>query len=112
MTLPDTLEIKKLCDGTHNVYTKCLIKKGTKFGPLQANKVFTLHPCIDFPLKIFTNTEEDLSDYFLDTSDENECNWMIFVGPANDKEEQNTICYQVNQSNNKKNLHILINVAC
>ncbi|XP_018561356.1 PR domain zinc finger protein 15-like [Anoplophora glabripennis] len=94
LTLPDSLEIKKLCDGTHNVYTRCLIKRGTQFGPFQAKKLFTLHPAIDFPLKIFTNAAEDFSEYFLDTSDENECSWMIFISPASDMEEQNVICYQ------------------
>ncbi|KAJ8940016.1 hypothetical protein NQ314_010847 [Rhamnusium bicolor] len=83
-----------ICDCTYNVYAQCLIEKGTQFGPFQAKKLFTLHPSIDFPLKIFTNTDDDLSEYFLDTSDENECSWMIFVGPASDFEEQNVICYQ------------------
>lgn len=64
-----------------------------------------------FPLVIFNdfwNGEgfmNDLSDdikelftvknYYLDTSDENNCNWMIHVDIAKFSNEQNLICYQV-----------------
>ncbi|KAJ8951838.1 hypothetical protein NQ318_019813 [Aromia moschata] len=94
LTLPEALEIRKLADCSHNIYAKRPIERGTQFGPFQAKKLFTLHPSIEFPLKVFTDGDEDLSEYFLDTSDENECSWMIFVGPAASFEEQNVICYQ------------------
>ncbi|KAJ8979541.1 hypothetical protein NQ317_017689 [Molorchus minor] len=95
LTLPDSLEIRKLADCTYSIYVRQSIKRSTRFGPFQARKLFNLLPMIELPLKIFTDGEnEDLSEYFLDTSDENECNWMIFVRPASDFDEQNVICYQ------------------
>ncbi|CAH1982949.1 unnamed protein product [Acanthoscelides obtectus] len=51
-------------------------------------------PQIEFPLKIFASSEEDLAEYYLDTSDEYECSWMFFVRAASSFEEQNLISYQ------------------
>lgn len=95
LTLPDELEVCLLADCTYSVYTKCLIEKGTQFGPLQAKKLYSLLPSITFPLKIFSNNEEDLTECYLDTSNENECSWMMFVAAASNFEEQNLICFQV-----------------
>lgn len=36
-----------------------------------------------------------VKNYYLDTSDENNCNWMIHVDIAKFSNEQNLICYQV-----------------
>lgn len=55
----------------------------------------TLLPSITFPLKIFLEDDEELSEYYLDTTDENVCNWLMFIPPATSAEEQNLICYQV-----------------
>ncbi|KAJ9582556.1 hypothetical protein L9F63_003114, partial [Diploptera punctata] len=44
---------------------------------------------------IFGKTEE--SSYFLDTSDEEACNWMCLIAPATNCKEQNLICYQMGQ---------------
>lgn len=84
-----------MADGAVAVLVKRLIPKGTKFGPFVAKKILTLNPCTLFPIKIFTCDEEDLSEYYLDTTNENECNWMIFIRPAESIEDQNLICYQV-----------------
>lgn len=96
LTLPDELDIHILADCTKTVFTKCAIQKGTQFGPFQAKKICSLLPEITFPLKIFSNNDEDLSECYLDTTDENECSWMMFVAAASNFEEQNLICYQVN----------------
>ena len=32
--------------------------------------------------------------WYLDTADENKCNWMMFVRPASSFEEQNLVAYQ------------------
>lgn len=87
-----------MADGTSAVFTKCFIQKGTKFGPFVARKLSTfLNPNVIFPIKIFVDgTDEAFGEYYLDTTDETECNWMIFVTAAENIEEQNLICYQVN----------------
>ncbi|KAJ9574431.1 hypothetical protein L9F63_025921, partial [Diploptera punctata] len=46
-------------------------------------------------IEIFGKTEE--SSYFLDTSDEEACNWMCLIAPATNCKEQNLICYQMGQ---------------
>lgn len=95
LSLPDILEIKKLADETHSVFTKRVVEVGTEFGPFIAKKNLTLHPSAVFPIKVFNDAESDLSEYYLDTVDENECCWMMFIKPADDVAEQNLICYQV-----------------
>lgn len=60
----------------------------------------SLLPTVTFPLKIFSDSHEELSECYLDTCDENECNWMMFVAAATSFEEQNLICYQVSFSLN------------
>lgn len=94
LSLPDILEIKKLADESSSVFSKSLVEVGTEFGPFIAKRNLTLNPSSNFPIKLFIDNESDLSEYFLDTTDENECCWMMFVSPASDVEEQNLICYQ------------------
>lgn len=94
-SLPRTLRLDCMADGCPAVVTKCFIEKGTVFGPFVAKKRFTLDPSILFPLKIFNGDEDDFSEYYLDTTDDNECSWLMFVPPANTAEEQNLMCYQV-----------------
>lgn len=96
LSLPKSLKIETMADGTPVVVAKCFIEKGTKFGPFVAKRILTLNPSIPFPIKVFTDDSEDFSEYYLNTTDENECNWMIFVTTAECIEEQNLICYQVN----------------
>ncbi|KAG5876662.1 hypothetical protein JTB14_027139 [Gonioctena quinquepunctata] len=94
LTLPDDLEIRTLADNTHTVVALYFIEKGMQFGPLQSKKLCTLLPEIDFPLKVFFDSGEEFPEYFLDTSNENECSWMMFIAAASNFEEQNLICYQ------------------
>lgn len=84
-----------MADGYPAVVSLSTIKKGTQFGPFMAQKLFTLKPDILFPLKIFNTDAEDFSEHYFDTSNEDECNWLFFVNPANSEDEQNLICYQV-----------------
>lgn len=99
LSLPDFLEIEKMADGSFAVFTKRFIQKGTKFGPFVAKKNLTLNANISFPIKIFVDiTTEDFSEHYLDTTDENECNWMMFITAAESIEEQNLVCYQVNEN--------------
>ena len=81
-------------------------------GPLLAPKSYVPPPLPNkFPLVIFNEIWhgdpfiDDLSDdikelfnvrnYYLDTSDENKCNWMIHVDIACVSNEQNLMAYQV-----------------
>lgn len=89
------MKIEAMADGTSIAATQLFIKKGTQFGPFVARKIFSLNPSTIFPLKVFCNGSEDFIEYYLDTSDENECNWMYFIQPASNSDEQNLICFQV-----------------
>ncbi|KAI4464468.1 finger putative transcription factor family-related [Holotrichia oblita] len=95
LTLPSVLKIEKMSEGSNLIIAAEFIKGGTQFGPFHAKKLFTLNPEISFPLKIFTSNDY-FSEYYLDTNNEDECNWMMFVPPAQNLIEQNLICYQVN----------------
>lgn len=89
------MKIEIMADGTFVAATQLFIKKGTQFGPFVARKTFSLNPSTIFPLKVFCTGNEDFCEYYLDTSDENECNWMYFIQPANNSDEQNLVCFQV-----------------
>ncbi|KAF5307813.1 hypothetical protein FQR65_LT06685 [Abscondita terminalis] len=94
LSLPDVCTIERMADGSYTVIANTLIQKGTQFGPLEAQKLLTLDPTIIFPLKLFNNNVEDLSEYYLNTTDEFNCNWIMFIPPAQSLEEQNLICFQ------------------
>ncbi|XP_019869816.2 PR domain zinc finger protein 15 [Aethina tumida] len=96
LSLPDFLDVRALVDDSFDVYTKEVIPQGTQFGPFQAKYIVNLKPNIRFPLKVFMQDEEELSEYYLDTSEEFECSWLYFVSPASALDEQNLICYQDN----------------
>lgn len=94
MSSPDVLEIVKLADQSSTIVAKTNIPIGVQFGPFIAKMTDTLNPFILFPLKIFIEEDNETTTY-LDTTDENECCWMMFVLPATELSEQNLICYQV-----------------
>lgn len=88
------------------VVTSQKFAKGSRFGPLLARKSYMPINDIPFPLIIFGNVmpstdwpefEElfKVRNIYLDTTDENQCNWMIHVNPAIYTNEQNLIAYQV-----------------
>lgn len=94
-------------DGGTCVITSQKFAKGTRFGPLQAPfSCFpikgTKFPVIIFPTQHFKEEIADIQPLFnarntyLDTTDENRCNWMIHVNTAKYSNEQNLICYQEN----------------
>lgn len=88
------LRIETMAEGSVSIVAKEFIEKGTQFGPFEAHTIFTLNPEILFPLKIFT-TDDYFNEYFLDNSNEETCNWLIFVNPAQNSKEQNIMCFQV-----------------
>lgn len=88
------------------VITSQKFAKGSRFGPLLAKKSYIPIENLRFPLIIFGNIIPDLNipeleelfkvrNVYLDTTNENECNWMVHVNPAEYLNEQNLIAYQV-----------------
>ncbi|EDS41921.1 predicted protein [Culex quinquefasciatus] len=97
------------------VVTSQKFAKGTRFGPLLAQKSYTPIKGLPFPLVLFANTPPSyyygtdllMLDFelqtllsgrnvYLDTRNESKCNWMIHVSLARFSNEQNLICYQEN----------------
>ncbi|XP_046393026.1 zinc finger protein 26-like [Ischnura elegans] len=95
LTLPANLEVQNLADGSPTVVARSVFERGTQFGPFQAKRAATLELSIEFPLKIFSKDSDEC--YYLDTSDEDYCNWMCLVAPAASAKEQNLMCYQMKQ---------------
>ncbi|XP_046987631.1 uncharacterized protein LOC124590782 isoform X1 [Schistocerca americana] len=94
LTLPPNLAVLNVADGT-SVIAKADFGCGAMFGPLQALHSAALPEGVKFPLKIFGQTEDD--SYYLNTAEEDSCNWMCLVSPAASADEQNLICYQMNE---------------
>ncbi|XP_072378904.1 uncharacterized protein [Diabrotica undecimpunctata] len=97
LTMPESLELRNMADGTYDVAALYPFEKGTQFGPLVSKKLCSLLPAINFPLRVFCergSEDQTFSEYYLDTTNEDECNWMMFVSAAADFREQNIICYQ------------------
>ncbi|XP_068086385.1 uncharacterized protein [Anabrus simplex] len=95
LTLPANLEVEDKPDGRTAVIARAVFARGTRFGPFHAARVPVLPTSTEFPLKVFGKTDED--SYYLDTSNEEACNWMCLVAPGTSAEDQNLICYQMNQ---------------
>ena len=105
-SVPNGLHVIDTYD-TPCVITSQKFAKGSRFGPLLAKKSYIPNNNLAFPLVIFGNEippELDIPELeelfkvrniYLDTSNESECNWMIHVNPANYRNEQNLIAYQV-----------------
>lgn len=81
--------------------------KGSRFGPFLAKKSYIPVENVRLPLIIFGNplyTPNNpefqelfkIRNIYLDTSNENICNWMIHVTPARYSNEQNLMCFQLN----------------
>ncbi|XP_071352846.1 PR domain zinc finger protein 10 isoform X2 [Trachinotus anak] len=95
-SLPLVLYIDRFLGG---VFSKRRIPKRTQFGPVEGPLVpqselrdhyIHLKLCL-------LDTEKDgekSNDMWLDLSDEDSCNWMMFVRPAQNHLEQNLVAYQ------------------
>ncbi|XP_053500643.1 PR domain zinc finger protein 15 [Ictalurus furcatus] len=90
-SLPDSLEIRAAEGGTEGVFVLRRLVKRTRFGPFEAKRATRLNTHTPFPLKIF---QTDGSVVCLDTSNEDDCNWMMLVRPATDHTHQNLTAYQ------------------
>nr|XP_029720280.1 uncharacterized protein LOC109428083 isoform X2 [Aedes albopictus] len=108
-SVPNGLLIMDAADGSSCVVTSQKFAKGTRFGPLLAQKSYAPIKNIPFPLVLFSppyyygsELDFDLQTLFngrnvyLDTRNSTKCNWMIHVSLARFSNEQNLICYQEN----------------
>uniref|UniRef100_A0A8C3EAZ0 PR/SET domain 15 n=1 Tax=Corvus moneduloides TaxID=1196302 RepID=A0A8C3EAZ0_CORMO len=90
-SLPSNLEIRQLEDGTEGVFALTQLVKRTQFGPFECKRVLKLEKESVFPLKVFQ--KEGPLVYF-DTTNEDDCNWMMMVRPATEYEHQNLTAFQ------------------
>uniref|UniRef100_A0A8D2ZGV0 PR/SET domain 15 n=1 Tax=Scophthalmus maximus TaxID=52904 RepID=A0A8D2ZGV0_SCOMX len=90
-SLPNSLEIREVADGTEGVFVLRRLVKRTRFGPFEAKRVPHLEREGAFPLKIF---QGDGLVVCFDSSSEEDCNWMMLVRPATDHKHQNLAAYQ------------------
>lgn len=69
-----------------------------KFPLIIFNEVWNNDPLLDElgdEIKELFSVRNFYNNYYLDTSDENQCNWMIHVEIAKCSTEQNLMAYQV-----------------
>uniref|UniRef100_A0A8C6YIP2 PR domain zinc finger protein 15 n=1 Tax=Nothoprocta perdicaria TaxID=30464 RepID=A0A8C6YIP2_NOTPE len=90
-SLPSNLEIRQLEDGTEGVFALTQLVKRTQFGPFESKRVAKLEKESVFPLKVF---QKDGPLVYCDTSNEDDCNWMMMVRPATEYEHQNLTAFQ------------------
>ncbi|KFV58769.1 PR domain zinc finger protein 15, partial [Tyto alba] len=90
-SLPSNLEIRQLEDGTEGVFALTQLVKRTQFGPFESKRVAKLEKESIFPLKVF---RKDGPLVYFDTSNEDDCNWMMMVRPATEYEHQNLTAFQ------------------
>ncbi|XP_019645696.1 PREDICTED: PR domain zinc finger protein 4-like isoform X2 [Branchiostoma belcheri] len=91
-SLPKGLVIQNTTDGQEGVFAGVPLSARMKFGPLEAQRLQTAPQGKEsFPLKVFS---PDGSCLYLDTTNEEVCNWMKFVRPATRDTEQNLLAYQ------------------
>ncbi|XP_033955752.1 PR domain zinc finger protein 15 isoform X1 [Pseudochaenichthys georgianus] len=91
-SLPSSLEIRPGSDGQEGVFVLRRLVKRTRFGPFEAKRVPHLEQEGAFPLKIF---QKDSVVVALDSSNEEDCNWMMLVRPASEHTHQNLTAYQL-----------------
>ncbi|XP_062060806.1 PR domain zinc finger protein 15 isoform X1 [Lepus europaeus] len=90
-SLPSNLEIRRLEDGAEGVFAVTQLVKRTQFGPFESRRVAKWEKESVFPLKVF---QKDGHPVCFDTSNEDDCNWMMLVRPAAEAEQQNLTAYQ------------------
>ncbi|XP_053513857.1 PR domain zinc finger protein 15 isoform X1 [Artibeus jamaicensis] len=90
-SLPSNLEIRRLEDGAEGVFAVTQLVKRTQFGPFESRRVAKWEKESAFPLKVF---QKDGHPVCFDTSNEDDCNWMMLVRPAAEPAHQNLTAYQ------------------
>nr|CEP16114.1 PRDM10/15 [Platynereis dumerilii] len=92
-SLPQHLQIFRLGDSTDlGVFAKRSIPRRTQFGPFIAELVESRDMVTNkaFSLQV----EREGHKFYFEATDENKCNWMMFVRPAQSYDEQNLVAYQ------------------
>ncbi|XP_050391091.1 PR domain zinc finger protein 15 [Patella vulgata] len=96
LTLPDTMQIIEMADGSLGVSSKVVVPQKTQLGPFEAKRTNCDIEAMDFfILKMFN---KDGSITCFDASDENECNWMCLIRPADSVYNQNCMAYTINHN--------------
>ncbi|XP_061105743.1 PR domain zinc finger protein 10-like isoform X2 [Conger conger] len=94
-SLPLVLYLDRFSAG---VYSKRRIPKRTQFGPVEGPLVRQSELQDDYiQLKVCmldAPKDEQREDTWVELSDEDRCNWMMFVRPAQNHLEQNLVAYQ------------------
>ncbi|KAG8518588.1 PR domain zinc finger protein 15 [Galemys pyrenaicus] len=90
-SLPSNLEIRRLEDGAEGVFAVTQLVKRTQFGPFESRRVAKWEKESAFPLKVF---QKDGHPVCFDTSNEDDCNWMMLVRPALEPAQQNLTAFQ------------------
>ncbi|XP_020926671.1 PR domain zinc finger protein 15 isoform X2 [Sus scrofa] len=90
-SLPSNLEIRRLEDGAEGVFAVTQLVKRTQFGPFESRRVAKWEKESAFPLKVF---QKDGHPVCFDTSNEDDCNWMMLVRPAAEPGHQNLTAFQ------------------
>ncbi|XP_047420360.1 PR domain zinc finger protein 15 isoform X1 [Sciurus carolinensis] len=90
-SLPSNLEIRRLEDGAEGVFAVTQLVKRTQFGPFESRRVAKWEKESAFPLKVF---QKDGHPVCFDTSNEEDCNWMMLVRPAAEAGQQNLTAFQ------------------
>ncbi|XP_061483575.1 PR domain zinc finger protein 15 isoform X2 [Rhineura floridana] len=90
-SLPSNLEIRQVEDGMEGIFAVTQLVKRTQFGPFESKRVAKIEKESAFPLKVF---QKDDPPVYFDTSNEDDCNWMMMVRPANQYEHQNLSAFQ------------------
>ncbi|XP_048730439.2 uncharacterized protein LOC125647703 isoform X2 [Ostrea edulis] len=95
LTLPHSMCVVDLGEHEVAVIAQSPISRKTQYGPFEAKK--TTHEFNDDSLFLLKVIFRD-SVISLDTTSENECNWLCLVRTANTADEQNMIAYQMGTS--------------
>ncbi|XP_043225593.1 zinc finger protein 672-like [Amphibalanus amphitrite] len=92
VTLPSVLALRHHLDSSVTVVSTAELGVGTLFGPMVAPRTdhITNH---QFPIKVFGG--DGAADRYLDTRDEEQCNWMCLVTPSSEPHLQNLACIQI-----------------
>ncbi|XP_051579757.1 PR domain zinc finger protein 10 isoform X3 [Myxocyprinus asiaticus] len=95
-SLPLVLYIDRFLGG---IFTKRRIPKRTQFGPVegplvQRSELQDTHIHLKLYMLDPAKEGERVEDLWFDLSDEERCNWMMFVRPAQNHLEQNLVAYQ------------------
>ncbi|GAB1602871.1 PR domain zinc finger protein 10-like [Argonauta hians] len=93
-SLPPILQIFRLGESTElGVFAKRPIAKSTQFGPFIGEPVASQSQLTNCRFILMLERENN-DCFYIEMSDENKCNWMMFVRPAENFAEQNLVAYQ------------------